>query len=106
MFAFSGTGRRDDYIAEIQVVFSGDKEGLPEGEGWELVEKSVEGKSANLNKARWSGCLPSPAVYATHTPLDRFFRPKARVHFLSKAARCQPRKRVLSGKLSSRILLR
>lgn len=48
--------RRDDYIAEIQVVFGGsggcESEKLPDGEGWELVEKSASGKSANLNKVR------------------------------------------------------
>ncbi|CAB1099644.1 unnamed protein product [Ectocarpus sp. CCAP 1310/34] len=42
--------QRDDYIAEIQVVFSGDAYEVPEGQGWELVEKSASGKGANLNK--------------------------------------------------------
>ncbi|CAN0259089.1 unnamed protein product, partial [Ectocarpus sp. 12 AP-2014] len=42
--------QRDDYIAEIQVVFGGDAYELPEGQGWELVEKSASGKGANLNK--------------------------------------------------------
>ena len=46
-FALDG---RDDYIAEIQVVFARESRKLPEGQGWELVEKSASGKSANLNK--------------------------------------------------------
>lgn len=66
--------RRDDYIAEIEVVFGNDSDKLPEGQGWELVEKSPSGKSANLNKVSrrrrrplaspWvaSGCSRSTAV--------------------------------------------
>lgn len=42
---------RNDYIAEIQVVY-GDSDELPAGQGWELVETSVSGKSANLNQVR------------------------------------------------------
>lgn len=42
---------RNDYIAEIQVVY-GDSDDLPTGQGWELVEKTVSGKSANLNEVR------------------------------------------------------
>lgn len=43
--------RREDYIAEIQVVY-GNSDELPAGQGWELVERSASGKSANLNKVR------------------------------------------------------
>eukprot|EP00752_Nemacystus_decipiens_P018357 g16468.t1 len=42
--------KRDDYIAEIQVVFASEDKKLPDGQGWELVEKSASGKRANLNK--------------------------------------------------------
>ncbi|CAM9440430.1 unnamed protein product, partial [Laminaria digitata] len=41
--------KRNDYIAEIQVVYR-DSDELPTGQGWELVEKTVSGKSANLNQ--------------------------------------------------------
>lgn len=51
---------RDDYIAEIQVVFSSDSDKLPEGQGWELVEKSASGKSANLNKVSQLVATPWP----------------------------------------------
>lgn len=44
---------RNDYIAEIQVVY-GHSDELPTGQGWELVQKSVSGKSANLNQVRIS----------------------------------------------------
>lgn len=54
---------RNDYIAEIQVVFGGGSVGvsdkLPEEEGWELVTKSASGKSANLNKVRGVSCHKS-----------------------------------------------
>lgn len=43
---------RDDYIAEMQVLY-GDSEELPEGGGWELVENNASGKKANVNKV-WS----------------------------------------------------
>lgn len=51
---------RDDYIAEIQVVFGGDAYELPEGQGWELVEKSASGKGANLNKV--IDCTPDQNI--------------------------------------------
>lgn len=51
MLRFCLRGCRNDYIAEIQVVYR-DSDELPTGQGWELVEKTVSGKSANLNQVR------------------------------------------------------
>ena len=41
------------------MVFASESEKLPEGQGWELVEKSASGKSANLNKVSGRGPLGS-----------------------------------------------
>lgn len=52
---------RNDYIAEIQVVYD-DSDDLPTGQGWELVEKTVSGKNANLNQVRMH--VDSSRLYA------------------------------------------
>ncbi|CAM9232899.1 unnamed protein product [Chrysoparadoxa australica] len=42
--------KKDTYIADIQVVFKAQEKKLLEGRGWELVLKTVSGRTAKLNK--------------------------------------------------------